>query len=407
MGLRIAILGGGMVAQVHRRAAILAGAQIDGVLDHNYTASVRLANDWGVGQAYTDIGQVVASGVDVVHVCTPNSTHLTYAKAALEAGLNVICEKPLGLTVAEAQELAHLAAQQPVVAAVPFVYRYHPLVHEIRSRRLSGQLGELRLIHGSYLQDWLASPGSSNWRVDPETGGVSRAFADIGSHWCDLVEWVSGERISTVCADLAVAVPERPAQAGPTFSADLPTDAPSQAVTTEDLATVVFRTATGVPGSLVVSQVSPGRLNRLWFELDAANFSAVFNQENPETIWLGQLHGAQVIARDPSCGSAGQRRLSVLPAGHPQGWGDCFNAFVADVYAAVQGATPEGLPTFEDGLRAAVITEAVLTSARERSWAQLAAPAPGELAGTALSSQPSAGFEPAAASASQGQGATL
>lgn len=369
--LRVAILGGGMIAGVHRRSAILAGAEITGVLDRSRDTTRALADRWGVSYGFDSIDDVLDSGVDVVHVCTPNATHATYARAALEAGVNVICEKPLGITVGEADELTALAGRSGLVAAVPFVYRFHPLIREIRARRLAGEFGSWHLLHGSYLQDWLLSPSASSWRVSSEIGGASRAFADIGSHWCDLVEWVSGERISELIADMSIAIPARAASLGPTFSTQssgAAGDVTTHPVTTEDIATVLLRTRSGVPGTLTISQVSAGRKNRLWFELDGSDASAVFDQENPESIWLGGERSSQVILRDPASGSPEQRRLSQLPAGHPQGWAHCFDNFIADAYAAVHGEARDGLPTFADGARAMHLVDAVLRSTRTRAW---------------------------------------
>ncbi|MDR1825450.1 MAG: Gfo/Idh/MocA family oxidoreductase [Bifidobacteriaceae bacterium] len=375
-GLRVAIVGGGMIGAFHCRAARLAGAQVVGVFGRDPGATRALAAKWSVDQAYETLDQALAAGLDVVHVCTPNASHAGYARAALEAGSNVVCEKPLGVAPAEAAGLAELARQAGLVATVPYVYRYHPLVREIRARRLAGQFGPWHLLHGSYLQDWLLSPAVSNWRVDPALGGASRAFADIGSHWCDLVEWVSGERIASLVADVAIALPERAGGGGQTFTAEATAAGTGAAspvpdavpVTTEDAATMLFRTAGGVPGALTVSQVSAGRKNRLWFELDGADGSAVFDQENPETVWLGGLAECRLLVREPGVGAAETRRLTTTPGGHVQGWGACLEAFVADTYAAVRGSAPEGLPTFDDGARSVALVQAVLDSAQARAW---------------------------------------
>lgn len=377
--LGVAVVGAGMIAAVHRRAALLAGAEVHGVLASSPERSREVAADWGLEHGYPDLDALLADErVDVVHVCTPNATHVRYAEAALRAGRHVVCEKPLATGVEDARRLTGLAAERGLVATVPFVYRYHPLVRELRARRLAGEFGRFHLLHGSYLQDWMLDPETSGWRVDPELGGASRAFADIGSHWCDLVEWVSGERFTEVLAETSIAVPDRPVAGGPSFSgpatgeAATAEPAATASVRTEDAAAVLLRTAGGVLGSTLVSQVSAGRKNRLWFELDGERGSAVFDQENPESVWLGAPEGARVLVRDPSQGSAEQRRLSRLPAGHAQGYADCFDSFVADTYAAIRGELDgearAGLPTFADGLRSAHLVDAVLRSARAGAW---------------------------------------
>ncbi|KAA5838148.1 Gfo/Idh/MocA family oxidoreductase [Saccharopolyspora hirsuta] len=370
-GRGAAILGAGMIGEVHRRAALLAGADVVGVLASSAARSGEVAERWGVA-AYGDLAEVLADDrVDVVHICTPNATHAPLAEAALRAGKHVICEKPLGISLAEAEDMAAAARASELVATVPFVYRYHPVVREIRARRQAGEFGPWNLLHGSYLQDWMLSPDASSWRVDPELGGASRAFADIGSHWCDLVQWVSGETFTDLLAELSIAIPTRPAASGPTFAGPTEVAGDRVEVRTEDSAALLLRTASGVLGSATISQVAAGRKNRLWFELDGARGSAVFDQEEPERIWLGGVDGNRILVRDPEHGSPEQRRLSKLPAGHAQGYAQCFEAFVADTYAAIDGGSPEGLPTFEDGLRSARLVDAVLRSARNGSWTKV------------------------------------
>ncbi|WP_295515836.1 Gfo/Idh/MocA family protein [uncultured Stenotrophomonas sp.] len=367
--LGIAIVGTGMIGAVHRRAALLAGAEVRGVAASTPQRAQEVAQAWNVPRAYRDIEDVVADPqVQVVHVCTPNHLHRPMARAALAAGKHVICEKPLATTLGDAQDLAALAASSGLVATVPFVYRYHPVVREARSRIAAGDIGPLHLIHGSYLQDWLLDPASNNWRVDPVLGGTSRVFADIGSHWCDLVEWVSGERFTEVSAAFATVIAERRAEGAQSFSTPAAAGA-TQAVSSEDVATAMFRTGAGTLASLTVSQVSAGRHNRLWFEIDGAKASVAFNQEDPERLWIGRPdQREETFVRGPGAGSAEQRRLSALPAGHAQGYAQCFEAFVADTYHAIDGERPQGLPTFEDGVRSARIVDRVIASARSRAW---------------------------------------
>ncbi|QCI13514.1 Gfo/Idh/MocA family oxidoreductase [Pseudomonas putida] len=363
---RVVILGAGMIAEVHRRAALAAGAHIVGVMASNAARTQSAADRWGVPPVLSlqDLKEVAA---DVVHVCSPNALHLEHVKAAITAGAHVICEKPLATRVTDAESLQLLSVQRRRVGTVPFVYRYHPLVRELRARVHDGEFGRWQLLHGSYLQDWMLSPRVSNWRVDARNGGPSRAFADIGSHWCDLMEFVTGERIASVMASFSVTVAERPVSSAVSFTHGDPVE-PVMTVNTEDAASVMFRTESGVLGAVVISQVSAGRKNRLWFEFDGAQKSAVFDQENPETVWLGSQTSNTILARDPGQGSADARRLSSLPAGHAQGYAQCFEHFVADTYAAINGEVREGLPTFVDGLRAARIAEAVIESARSEQW---------------------------------------
>jgi len=366
--LGIAIAGAGMIGAVHRRAAVLAGADVRAVIASSPARAEQVAQDWNV-PAYCEIEQALSDpNIQVVHVCTPNHLHRPMAQAALQAGKHVVCEKPLAISLEDATALAALAAQTGKVATVPFVYRYHPVVREARARVQHGQIGPLRLIHGSYLQDWLLDPASNNWRVDPALGGASRVFADIGSHWCDLVEWVTGERFAEVSCVFATVIAERAASTGKSFTTPV-AGGNMQAVASEDVAAALFKTEGGTLASLTVSQVSAGRKNRLWFEIDGAQASVVFDQEDCERLWMGfPDQREEVFVRGPGAGSAEQRRLAVFPAGHAQGYGNCFEAFIADTYRAIAGERPDGLPTFVDGVRSALIVDRVIASARARAW---------------------------------------
>jgi predicted dehydrogenase len=370
MTLKAAIAGTGFIGRVHARSARLAGAELVGVAASSPESAVAAAAELGADRAFGTAEEMVRDpDIDVVHICTPNHLHLPLAEAALEAGKHVICEKPLATDAAGAKRLVGAAARSGRLAAVPFVYRYYPTIREARERVRSGRTGALHLLHGTYLQDWLLRPDDTNWRVEDDLGGASRAFADIGSHWCDLAEFVSGHRIARVSARLLTAVPERTAEPGRhAFGPGGGTGA-TRRVATEDAALVQFETDAGAIGSVVVSQVSAGRKNRLWIELDGANEALAFDQEHPEELWCGSRESLTIVRRDPAALSAPAARYAILPGGHPQGYADCFDAFVGDVYEAVRGKPmPAGTPTFADGLRAALITEAVLTSARDGRW---------------------------------------
>jgi predicted dehydrogenase len=369
---RVAILGAGMIGDVHRRAAMLAGAQILGVMASTPERSRQVAEEWGVEQAYGSIEEVAESKAEIVHICTPNASHVGYAVALMEAGKHVLCEKPLGISLADAQHAAEVAKDTGVINTIPFAYRFHPMAREMRARVQAEEFGALNLMHGSYLQDWLLNPKATSWRVDPKAGGPSRAFGDIGSHWCDLLEWVTGDRIARLVATISITIKQRPASTAATMSA-VESDAPLVDVQTEDSALILFRTASHIAGSAVISQLSAGRKNRLWMEVDGMHQSAAFDQELGEQLWIGDDEGARVLFRDPNHGSAEQRRLSMLPAGHAQGYAQCFENYVADSYAAVDaraghGQLPDGLPTFADGARAAEICDAMLRSASSGEW---------------------------------------
>jgi len=372
--LRAAIAGTGFIGAVHAQAVRVAGGTVVGVAASTPERSRAAAQRMGVERAYDSAEALVEdAAVDIVHICTPNHLHEDLAQRALKAGKHVICEKPLAIDADGAQRLADLAADAPAVTAVPFAYRYYPTVHEARHRLASGQSGAVHLIHGTYLQDWLLGSQDDNWRVDADLGGLSRAFADIGSHWCDLAEFVTGHRLTRLSARTTIAVPERLRSDGREAFERGNDFGVLRRVSTEDAVVVQFETDRGALGSAVISQISAGRKNRLWLEVDAGAEALAFDQEDAESLWLGRRDQSAIIRRDPATLSAPAARLAVVPAGHPQGYQDCFNLFVADVFAAIgTGTRPDGLPSFADGLRAARITDAVLTSAGEERWVDVA-----------------------------------
>jgi predicted dehydrogenase len=245
--VRAGIVGAGFMGTVHSRAVRRAGGVVVGVVGSGPGSSRAAAEALGTERTTETLDDLLAADdVDVVHVCTPNATHAGLVRAVLAAGKHVVCEKPLAVNPAQAEELVQLADDAGVTATVPFVYRFYPTVREARARVADGTTGDVRLLHGSYLQDWLAEPGDDNWRVDSEAGGPSRAFADIGVHWCDLVEFVSGHRIVRLAAQTAIAVPSRG----------------GRRVDTEDAAVVLFETDRGAVGNVTISQITPGRKNR-------------------------------------------------------------------------------------------------------------------------------------------------
>jgi predicted dehydrogenase len=363
-------IGAGFVGRVHAHAARLAGARIAGVAASVPDRAGSARDELGAEQGFATAEELIRSDeVDVVHVCTPNNLHVPLAMAAVEAGKHVICEKPIALGSAEAERLTAAAEAAGVLVTVPFVYRYYPIVRELRTRLAAGVV-PARLITGGYLQDWLVDGEDWNWRVDPELGGASRAFADIGSHWCDLVEFVSGQRITSLVARTAIAHENRRAADAPSF--ERAEGGEVAQVRTEDLAALLFETGAGATGSLVVSQVSAGRKNRLWVEISAGSETFAFDQERPDELAVLHRDAAELIPRDAATLHPDAARYVTLPAGHPQGYQDCFDAFVAESYAAFSGEAPaDGLPGLADGTRAVRLTEAVLESARRNEWVKV------------------------------------
>jgi len=357
---RAGLVGTGFIGRVHAHAVRAAGGEVVAVIGSGPESTARGVQAVGAGRGASCLDELVsAQDVDVVHICSPNHTHVEVAEAVIAAGKPLICEKPLATSVADAQRMTDLATDAGVLAFVPFVYRFYAAVREARERISLGAAGPLWLLHGTYLQDWAASPDLTNWRVDPALGGPSRAFGDIGVHWCDLMEFTTGHRIARLTARMGSAFPERRMADG------------MAAVGTEDGAVVLFETDQGAMGSVVISQATPGRKNRLWLSLDGQDASYSFDQELPESLWVGGLAENRIVMRGPDTFGQAAESYSRLPAGHPQGYQDAFNAFVSDVYSAIDGDKPKGLPTFADGLRAAVLTSAVVEAAASTSWVEV------------------------------------
>ena len=357
---RAAVVGTGFMGRVHAEALARIGVPVLGFVG----SSPERVTAAGLAPAYGSFDEMLDDDrVDVVHICSPNELHHAQVMAALRAGKHVVCEKPLALTAAQARELCSAAAELGLINAVCFVNRFYPLCHEAALRVGCGSIGPVRLITGQYLQDWLAKDTDWNWRLDPAVGGSLRVVGDIGSHWLDLVGFVSGQRVDAVMADLTTAIPQRirPAGSVETFAQS---DGAGEAVTvtTEDIAGVLLRFSGGARGVLTLSQISPGRKNNFAFEMSGADASLAWGLENPEQLWVGYRDGPNHLQL---------RQTGDYPAGHAQGYPDTFKAMFRAVYAAVaKGKAPEkqDYPTFEDGLEQALVGEAIAESARLGQW---------------------------------------
>lgn len=355
---RSGIIGTGFMGGVHTRALRAVGGEVVAYAGRDAARTRAAADGAGVPLALSPDELIRHPDVDIVHICTPNAEHVRLATAAIEAGKHVVCEKPLALNAADAQRLQRAADAAGVVNAVPFVYRFYPTVREARARiAASGE--RIWLAHGHYLQDWLTEQSSYNWRV---SDGASRAFADIGVHWCDLLEFVTGHRIERILAQRGRLHDTRMSTAG-----EVP-------VSTEDGVTMMFQTDAGAMGSVVISQASPGRKNRLWLSVDGDGTSYTFDQENPNDLWVGAMAGVSLVPKGVESMDAARSAPYVpVPSGHPQGYQDCFALFMRDVHDAIAGRQVDGLPTFADGVRAARLTDTVIASSQSGTWMDVGA----------------------------------
>ncbi len=380
--IRVGLIGAGFVGPAHVEALRRLGyVEVLALAGSNARRAREKADELGIPEACGDYRQLLASPrVTVIHNATPNQLHFAINRDALQAGKHVVSEKPLALTVAEGRRLVQLARETELVNAVDFNYRGYPLVQQMRAMIARGDIGQVWTMHGSYMQDWLLYPTDFNWRVLPEMGGESRAVADIGSHWCDLAQWVTGQRISRVMGRLATMVPVRyrPAERVVTFGQAGEGAREEVQVRTEDYASVLFDCDGGATGSFMVSQVSAGRKNRLWIEVDGSDGSLAWDQERPDELRIGRRgRPSELLPRDSSLLAPGVGRFSNLPAGHNEGWADALRNLMAEIYDFVRaGKNPvreqPGFATFQDGLAENELVEAILDSHHRGAWVKVA-----------------------------------
>lgn len=372
----VAVIGTGFIGPVHVEALRRLGIPVVGVLGSSAARSQTAAAALGINKGYSSLDAVLADpAVTVVHITSPNSAHYEQAKRCLEAGRHVICEKPLAMTSAQTSELVAIAAASGRVAAVNYNIRSYPLAIEARERIRRGDLGEIRHVTGSYVQDWLLYDTDFNWRVLAEQAGDTRAIGDIGTHWMDLVSFVIGQEISSVCADLATFMPvrRRPLGSVQTFTSGLTAENTAPvSITTEDYGSVLLRFGKGARGVLTVSQVTAGRKNCLRFEVAGSKGSLAWDSERPNELWLGHRDEPnQVLLRDPSLLTEAARGATSYPGGHNEGFPDTFKQLYRAVYADIRAGKPSATPnypTFADGDREVRLCEAIVASHRAQAW---------------------------------------
>jgi predicted dehydrogenase len=374
-GIGAAVIGTGFIGTVHVEALRRIGVQVRGVLGSTPERGAARAADLGVGHAYPSLDAILADDtVDVVHVTSPNHLHHPQTMAILAAGKHVVCEKPLAMTAEESAELVRLAAETGLVNATNFNIRYYPLNQHAEELVAGGGLGEVRLVTGRYFQDWLLLDSDWNWRLQPERGGALRAVGDIGSHWLDLMTFVTGQHVSEVMAELTTFIGTRNEPTGPveTFSTERSAETVERPISTEDTATILLRFDGGARGAVSISQISAGRKNSLVYEIDGSEGAWSWDSEQPDQAWQGHRDRPnEILIRNPALMGAAGKAAAALPGGHVEGFFDTFCAHFRAVYAdvAVAGASPHpGYPTFADGHDEMLVGDAIARSAREGRW---------------------------------------
>jgi predicted dehydrogenase len=376
----IGVIGTGFIGPAHIEALRrLPGVEVVALADVDDATAKAKADSLGVAHSYGDYRTLLArDDVQAVHICTPNYLHFEMSRQALEAGKHVVCEKPLAVEAKEAAILVELAAKKKLVNAVHFNIRYYPLMRQVKLMAQKGELGDIFSIHGSYLQDWLYYATDYNWRLEPKLSGKSRAVADVGSHWMDLIEYISGIRIAEVFADFATfhKTRKKPLKPVETYAGKIlkPEDYAEVPIDTEDYATVLFRFDSGARGVLTVSQVSAGRKNRLYFEMDGSKKAVAWESEAPNSIWIGRRDGNnEVMMKDPSLVYPEVRSLISFPGGHNEAFPDTSKQMFHEIYDFI-GAGAKGsptFPTFQDGLRELTLCEKILESKDRGAWVRV------------------------------------
>lgn len=373
--IRTAIFGTGFMGRVHLEAVRrVESVEAVAIAGRNAEAARRLGTGFSIPTTTADYREILRDpSVDAVHICTPNAQHFSMAKEALNAGKHVLCEKPLATRMAEGEELVSLAEQKGLRNCVCHNLRYYPMVQQMGSMREAGDLGDILVVQGTYSQDWLLYDTDWNWRVETKAGGPSRCMADIGSHWFDMAEHITGMRVKSLCADLQTfhSTRKQPKHSVETFANKLlgPEDYIETPVDTEDFGAVIFRMGTRTRGCVTASQVSAGRKNRLSIEIYGTRSSVAWDQERPDELWAGHRDtGNQIFVKDPSLLTPAARKYADLPGGHSEGYDDTFKQVFRRFYASIAGTAGVEYPQFSDGLRQLTILNAAMQSNQARGW---------------------------------------
>ena len=373
-----AVIGSGFIGTVHIEALRRLGVQVHGILGSTPERAAARAEQLGVPRAYASLGELLDDDrIEIVHVTSPNHLHHEQVCEILRAGRHVVCEKPLALTSEQSGELVRLAADSGRVTAVNFNIRFYPLNQHVSELVRDGGVGDVRLVSGRYFQDWLLLETDWNWRLEPDRGGPLRAVGDIGSHWLDLVTFMTGLRITSVMADMATFIPTRRQPAGPveTFSTERAADTVAREIGTEDIATILLRFENGARGSVAISQLSPGRKNSLQYEIGGSSSAVAWDSEQPDQLWIGHREKAnEILIRNPALMNETGQAAAALPGGHVEGFADTFRSLFRAIYADVAVGTPSetpSYPTFSDGHDEMLVGDAVAESARSGTWSEV------------------------------------
>jgi len=376
MKIRVGIIGMGYIGESHIEAIRRIGlCELCAIADTNYELAKKKAEIYGIEKVYSSVDDLLADkDIDAVHNCTPNFLHKEINEKIIRAGKHLFSEKPLTMNYQEACELLETKRQHPhVEAAVNFNYRLNPMVQEIRARIAQGEAGDVRIITGSYNQDWLMYDTDYSWRLEPEIAGNSCCVADIGSHWMDMIQHITGHKIVSVFGDVVTVIPVRkkPAHQQETFKDAVSEDYIEVKIQNEEYAAVMFKTDKGATGVFHVSELAPGHGCDFNFEINGSNLSYGWNQEQNDRMWIGRRGGDNsVIIRNPNLISQTVKPYTSLAMGHPEGWNDAFKgSFYAFYKFLADGKQGERIfSTLEDAAYIVKLTEKIIQSSKQKAW---------------------------------------
>jgi predicted dehydrogenase len=374
--IKTAILGTGFIGSAHIEAIRRLGyVEVVAIAENNVERAASFAKSLNIPKAYGDYMELLQDNeIDAIHNCTPNHLHYEINRQILMHGKHLLSEKPLTLTSDEARDLYHLAKDKDLVTGINFVYRQFPMVQHMRAMVEDNELGDLRLIRGEYMQDWLMNENDYNWRMEPEFGGQTRAIGDIGSHLFDLAQHVTGLKITEVMADKVIVIPKRykPINGQLTFQSSDKSNSQLVDIVTEDYCSVLVKFENGVRGVFTVSQVSAGNKNALSLSLDGSKASSHWEQQEPSKLSVGYRDKPrEIIMRDSNLLKKAAQPFLHYPSGHEEGWTDGLKNSMKHFYEAVIGGKStlsKSITTFSEGYQIMILIDAIVKSAESGSW---------------------------------------
>lgn len=371
---KAAVIGAGFIGAVHVEAIRRLGNVRLVALCDAFGAEKKAA-DMHIEKGYADYKKMIDElDLDVIHICTPNHTHYDIAKYAIEKGVNFICEKPFTTTVEQAEELCELAARKGVRGAINFHNRVYPIPNEMCQMIRGGELGEIFSVHGEYIQDWLLYDTDYSWRLEKSQVGKTRAIADIGSHWLDLAEFVTGQRITRVNAKFRTVHPirKKPLTKVETFQTAQDVSYEEIPIDTEDEAVVMFELEGGAIGTAVISMVFSGRKNTTTLHVAGSKKALSWTSEDLNDLWIGYRDRPnEILTKDAGLMHPAAARLASYPSGHIEGFPDAFKNVFRQFYDSLEREGQYDYAQLKDGLREMILCDKIYDSAMREAWVEV------------------------------------